>query len=198
MQLLHRTLVAGTLAVGASDCGTTGSEPGTPVFEAGALILSDSMTAVDASPLPCCARDSAGVRITTVAGSLLFYSAARYEDSVFTPGGMKPRACVQEIPNGAFLALNQLVTLANGSSYLLLPCSSGVYRVVITEGLRHSDGTTTERQVLRSAGAYTWEPNRLSLTEQGTMAHPPSAMSAASITLMLNWRSYSFVAVPRH
>jgi len=80
--------------------------------------------------------DSAGAHITTVGGALTFYSLAHYTDSVITPEGMKPAACVQEIPNGAFVTLNGLVRW-RGAIHLLLPCSLGTYVVTLVREVRY-------------------------------------------------------------
>ena len=130
---------------------------------AGVQIHHDSLTTVDGSPLPCCSRDSAAVHIQVTVGTLAFYAATSYGEIGNTPAGPRPVACVQGVPNGAFIALNNLVTLLDGESYLLMPCSAGYYAVTLTERLGYVDGSSTTRQVVVSSGRYGWQRDLLSL-----------------------------------
>jgi hypothetical protein len=198
MQVRCQSLLGVVLLAVGSSCGPASSEPGTPMFDPGVLILTDSLMTVNNTSLPCCNRDSAGIRATTIRGSLMFYAAARYTDTLNTPAGPRSRVCVQEVPNGSSIARNQLLTLPDGSSYLLLPCSQGFYRFVRTELLKRADGTSTTQDVVASSGGYAWAPNRLSLTEQATLAHPETSLSGAQITLTLSGQRYRFLALPSY
>jgi len=57
-----------------------------------------TLTAQDGNAPPCCAVDSAGVRITVVGGALTFHGPAGYRDTVFTPAGPMSGACVHAVP----------------------------------------------------------------------------------------------------
>ena len=185
----------------AGGCGTstpTNSDGASPPSEAGPVILIDSMTTVDGQPLPCCSADSGGVRITTTAGTLTFYAAAHYPDSAFTPVGWRPRACVQEVPNGSHLALNSLLTLPDGSNYLMIPCTNGVYRLSLTQSVKNPDGTVNVRQVSASSGIYAWLPNQLLLAELSLAPPPATSMVGATIQVTLGGHQHLFVALPVH
>lgn len=102
---------------------------------------------------------------------------------------------MQEVPNGSHLALNQLLTLLDGESYLLLPCSAGMYSVTLTEKLDYPDGSSTTRQVNLSSGRYNWQPKTLSMREQGTVGGATASMSGAAITVVTPGHQYQFLAV---
>ncbi len=105
------------------------------------------------------------------------------------------RACVQGVPNGAYIALNGLVTLPDGSAYLLLPCSAGMYTVTLTKQSDYSDGSSRTDRVSLSSGTFTWK--RDALTMDSEVGDPLTAsMSAATITVMALGHTYQFVAVP--
>ena len=185
----------------ASGCGTstpTTPDGASPLMGAGPVILIDSMITVDGQPLPCCSADSGGVRITTTAGTLTFYAAAHYRDSVITPMGWHPHACVQEVPSGSYLARNQLLTLPDGSSYLMIPCTSGMYRVNLTQSVRHPDGTVSVRQVGASSGLFSWVPSELFLAEESLARPLGTSMVGATIKVTLGGHEHLFVALPVH
>ncbi len=73
-----------------SDLVTSSSDPKEGV---GPVIAHYTLTSEDGNPPPCCASDSAGVRITVVGGALTFHGPADYRDTVFTPAGPASAAC---------------------------------------------------------------------------------------------------------
>jgi hypothetical protein len=164
---------------------------------AGALIARDSLTAADASPLPCCSQDSAGVHSQVTAGTMRFYAATTYAETVFTPAGPRPNACVQGVPNGSFLALNNLLTLPDGENYLLMPCTAGFYNITLTERLSYADGSSAIRQVTLSSGRYGWQRDLISFKEQGSVGSATASMLGATITVTVSGHRYVFLAVPR-
>lgn len=183
------TLSNGDAALSAGDTVTMSAVPGV-------VIARDSLTAINDNLLPCCSVDSAGVRVQVTAGTMTFYAAAGYADSMFTPDGKMPRACVQEVPSGSHLARNNLLTLPDSESYLLLPCSAGRYSVTLTEQVGNADGSSTSRQVSLSSGRYAWSPRALSLTDQGTVSGATASMSGANITVTVPGHHYRFLAIP--
>jgi hypothetical protein len=50
-------------------------------------------------------------------------AVAPQEDSVATPAGWRPRSCVHEIPNGAYVSATGLVRRVDGSTFQLAACS---------------------------------------------------------------------------
>jgi hypothetical protein len=163
----------------------------------GRLIALSSLTSVNGQPLPCCTADSAGAQVTIVAGALSFYRLAQYTDTVPTPAGKMSRACVQDVPDGASVdARTGLVTLPDGTTYLLLPCSVGDYTVTLRERIARGGAEDTTRvTVLISSGTYAWKRDGLSLTpDAGTRF--TAIMSGATIVLLAGNRQYQFLAVP--
>jgi hypothetical protein len=182
----------------AGGCGTstpTNSDSAAPPIGAGFVILIDSLISVDGQPLPCCSADSGGVHITTTAGTLTFYAAAHYTDFVNTPAGRAPRACVQEVPSGSSIGLTSVVTLPDGSSYLMIPCTSGMYRVTLTQSVTYPDGTVGVRQVRASSGSFAWMPNELFLAEESLPRSLATSMAGATIKVTLGGHQHLFVAV---
>jgi hypothetical protein len=173
--------------------GDTVSMSGAP----GALIAHDSLTLADNGPLPCCTRDSAGIHIQVTAGTMTFYAATIYADMAGTPEGPKPHACVQEVPNGWTVGINNVLTFTDGASYLLMPCTAGFYSITLTERLSLSDGSSTNRQVVVSSGRYGWQRDLLSLREQGNVSHAAASMSGATISVAVPGHRYTFLALPR-
>jgi hypothetical protein len=169
-----------------------GGSPTAPM--PGSLIALASLTSINGGPLPCCAVDSGGARVTIVAGTLRFYRFAHYTDTVPTPAGTMSGACVQEVPDGAFVGRNQLVTAPDGSSYLLLPCSVGEYSVTLMLRIART-GSADTTHVIISRGTYAWKRDALSLTpDAGTWF--ATAISGATIGLWGANRWYQFLAVP--
>jgi hypothetical protein len=134
--------------------------------------------------------------VTIVGGALTFYASTHYADSVATPAGWVARACVQGVPNGAYIALNGLVTLPDGSTYLMLPCSAGTYSVTLTKQLVYSDGSSRTDPVSLSSGTFAWKPDSLTIEDSQVGDGLMASMSAATITVLALGHSYQFVAVP--
>jgi hypothetical protein len=172
------------------------SESPTAPVSFGPLIALDSLTVADGQVLPCCAVDSAGARVTIIGGTLSFYRAATFSDTVFTPGGPMSGACVQEVANGAHLTQNGLVTLPGGDAYLLLPCSVGNYRLTVTQRVVRADGSQQTIELALSTGSYAWQRDSLTLFD----AHAPrpfsASMSGPTITVTAGDHRYQLVAVP--
>ena len=180
---------AAVLALAA--CADSSTAPREPL---GSVIARDSLTAADGQLLPCCGVDASGAHVTIVGGALTFYAFAHYADSVATPAGWKPRACVQGVPNGAHIALNDLVTLPDGSTYLLLPCSAGAYSITLTKEFDYSDRSSRTDSVSLSSGTFSWKPDTLTI-EAEVGARVTASMSGATITVMTPGHTYQFLAV---
>ena len=116
-----------------------------PVEAVGHLIALDSLRTLDGQGLPTATLDG---------GTLTFYAAASYTDTVFTPAGPMSGACVQGVPNGAHIGRNGLVTLPDSSTYLLLPCSRGTFAIVLTRRVAMTDGSPRTEQDTLSHGLF--------------------------------------------
>ena len=128
--------------------------------------------------------DASGAHVTIVGGALTFYAFAHYADSVATPAGWKPRACVQGVPNGAHIALNGLVTVPDGTTYLLLPCSAGAYSVTLTKQFDYSDGSSRTDSVSLSSGTFTWKRDTLTIEDSQFGDGVTASLAGATITVM--------------
>jgi hypothetical protein len=195
--LAATTCVACSQSLNETAATVTSGDSVTMSATAGPVIARDSLTAVDRSALPCCATDSAGVHVQVTGGTLTFSAASSYAEMIITPEGPRPNACVQGVPNGSHLDRNELLTLLDGESYLLLPCTAGYFSATLTEQLDLPDGSSTTRQVTLATGRYGWQRNLLSLREQGTASGATAAMSGATITVAVPGHRYAFVALPR-
>jgi len=199
MRIPH-LLIGGLIAAAACSSNAIGdlsSEDRAGFPARGGLIQTDSLTSVDGAPLPCCTADSAGSHITILSGRLDFYADAQYTDTVITPEGPRSGACVQGVPDGSIIQRNGVLTLPGGGSYLLMPCSIGVYEVTLSEFVDGGSGPPS-RDVSIALGSYSWAPNALSVGDQGTSSgHISAGMSAATITLTIRGHRYRFVATSR-
>jgi hypothetical protein len=184
------SMPSGELAVASGDTVTMSGGPGV-------AIARDSLTTVDGNVLPCCTTDSAGVHVQVIGATLTFYEATTYAAMGPTPGGIMPVACVQGVPNGSFVARNNLLTLPDGVSYLLMPCTAGYLGVTLTEQVVAGDGSSTQRQVTLLSARYGWQRDLLSLTEVGGTSGATASMSADTIAIVTSGHRYSFVALPR-
>ena len=102
-----------------------------------------ALRTVDGAALPCCAVDSAGARITIVAGTLSLGQAAP-ESFVVTPAGWYPGSCVHEVPNGATV---------DPSTFP--PCGDGHFTLTLSKRFDYADGSS--RTVPATvAGLYAW------------------------------------------
>ncbi len=161
---------------------------------AGSAIARESLTAVDGGPLPCCGIDSAGAHVSIVSGVLTFYRATFYPDSFPSPAGWVPRACVNEIPDGALVNINSVVTLPDGSAYILVGCSWGAYGLTLSQQL---DSSSTLNEATVSAGAFTWKRDTLTIADPqlGGPLSPSASMAGATITVIVRGHTYQFVAI---
>ena len=169
--------------------------PTAPSLEQGPAIAHSSLTAVDASQLPCCGVDSAGVRATLVGGTLTFYRLAHYTDTVFTPAGPRSGACVISVPNGAAINITGVVTLPDGARYLVLPCDAGTYTLALAQRLDFVGGSSRTDTTVVTSGAFrisNWSPDTLSLVDSPTGASLVTALAADTITVAVAGHRYSF------
>ncbi len=188
---LTATLFALAACADPPTVGHVNDPPGPP----GPRISLDSLTARDGSSLPCCAYTdpTSGARITIVAGTMTFYGPAQYTDTAYTPGGPMSAACVNEVANGARIGIQGLVTDPDGTSYLLIGCSRGTYRVTLTQRLDYANGDSATDSVTVSSGTYTWQRNALTLADPTVGV--TATMAGAIITVMLPDHQYRFLAI---
>jgi hypothetical protein len=167
--------------------------PTDPPQAVGHLVAVDSLTAVDGQALPY-VDTSSDARSTVVAGMLRFYGPASYTDTVFTPGGAMSRACVQEVPNGASVGINGLVTRSDSSTYLLLPCSVGTYVIVLTRAFAAGGSARTEEDTL-SQGSFSWTVDTLTLNDAQQPSRFKTSLAGAMVDVMAPDHAYVFEAV---
>src|SRR2546422_9140142 len=98
---IKRTILLLTPLLFSAGCSLT--SPSDPKEGVGPVVARYTLTAEDGTPPPCCAIDSAGVRITVAGGALTFHGPGGYRDTVVTPAGAMARACVHGLPHGAFV-----------------------------------------------------------------------------------------------
>lgn len=194
--LCMRAVVTATLLVLVA-CGdpSTAAHVNDQAGPPGPQISVDSLTARDGSSLPCCAYTdpTSGARITMIAGTMTFYGPAEYTDTAYTPGGPMSAACVNEVANGAHIGIQGLVTDPDGTSYLLIGCSRGTYRVTLTRRLDYTNGDSATDSVTVSSGTYTWQRNALTLADPAVGV--TAAMAGAIITVTLPDHEYRFQAI---
>ena len=164
-----------------------------PPTELGRLIARGSLIVVDGSPIPCCTVAASGARVTILGGELNLYQLAHYSDTVSTPAGLMSGACVQELPNGSSVGLGGLVTLPDGSTYLLLPCSVGTYQITLTEQAVYPDGSSQISETLLISGSFSWQRDRLTLKDF-KVGGVRAALSGASVDVLVPGHLYQFVA----
>ena len=160
------------LALAGCSSSTAPSQP------LGRLIARDSLVATDGHPLPYGAITS---------GRLAFYASPTFTDTAATPGGLVSAACVTALPSGAQVGGNNLVTLPDGSSYLLIPCSTGTYAISLGE----ASGDLTI-----SSGNFAFKPDSITLDDNATGSGFRTTVSGATVTVTGRGHSYEFVAVP--
>lgn len=189
-------VVVAVLAVAGCDAAPT--SPALLAPEAGPMIAQASLVAVDSQPLPCCSVDSAGGTVTVVGGTLTFHRLASYSDTVATPGGLMSAACVTQVPNGAAVHPNGLVTVGDSVGYLTVPCSKGTYALVVS---RRSDLQDTSSDALDdtvSAGTYQITngiPDQLTLVDLPSDVRLTTALSWDTVTVATRGHRYRLVAV---
>ena len=173
--------------------------PTAPSMTRGALVDSAYLALTDSAPLPCCAMDSAGVHITTVAGALTFYRLVNYTDSVPTPDGLVPAPCVSEVPSGAtVLDETGLVVFPDSSIHLFLGCSVGTFVLTLTRRFSYSDGSTHTSPAVLAAGTYYQTQDTVTLVKSlnlvDTLAAVPlvTTLSDTTITVASPSHRYGF------
>ena len=162
--------------------------------DAGPVVALASLLAADGAALPCCAVDSAGARVSIVAGTLTFRKNAHYTDTVYTPGGPASAACVTEVPSGAFIHDNGLVTVGDSVAYLVIPCHMGTYVLALTEGLDVAGGSSRTADVTVSSGTYEWRRDALSLVT-GAGASLAATMVRDTIVVVARGHTYRLLAI---
>src|SRR2546429_3849681 len=181
--LLTRPLVAVAALLTSSACRSDSLTD--PVQAVGHLIALDSLRTLDGQGLPTATLDG---------GTLTFYAAASYTDTVQTPAGLRSGACVQGVPNGAYIGLNGLVTLPDSSTYLLLPCSHGTFAIVLTRRVVMTDGSPRTEQDTLSHGLFTWKVDTLTLVDAGDPGRFTTSLARDTVTVTASHHRYVFEA----
>ncbi|HXG96589.1 MAG TPA: hypothetical protein VNJ06_05690 [Gemmatimonadales bacterium] len=159
----------------------------------GPVIAHYTLTAEDGNPPPCCASDSAGVRVTVVGGALTFHGPARYRDTVFTPAGPMSRACVHGVPNGAFVdTRTYTVTLSDSTRYLLLSCDRGAYALIVIRRLDHEGGASTTDSIVVSSGTFSAKPDTIDLVDSRHPSSFTASVTAPTVLVTAPTHQYRF------
>lgn len=181
--------VGALVLVSVTACGVTN-----PVSSPTSIAGRYELTGADgATGLPCCTTtDSAGT-ITTLASASLTLDQAISQDSVATPAGWMPKACVHQVPNGAHVDTAGVVTLPDGSTYKLSKCQAGSFSMSITKDVG-TPGSSTQQRVAQSSGSYSWDGTTLVLVDAAG-----DALMAGGVTdgaLHLNDGHHAYVFSP--
>ena len=165
-------------------------------YAPGPFIQRYALTAVDGAALPCCASgDASGAQVRVVAGSLTFFHESFYKDTVFTPVGKMSKACVHEIPNGGHVhGFTNVVTLPDGSSYMLLPCDRGFYAFGTTQRFDYPDGSSRTDSLTISFGSFQDQPNTLVLADLSPAGAARATVVGATIVVTANGHQYQLEA----
>lgn len=162
------------------------------------MIAQDSLVSVDSGPLPCCSVDSAGGTVTVVGGALTFHRLASYTDTVYTPAGPMSAACGTEVPNGAFVHLNGLVTVGDSIGYLTVPCSTGTYTLVVSSRVDLPGRPSATLDDTLSAGTFQITnriPDHLTLMDLPAGVPLTTGLSWDTVTVAVRGHHYQLVAV---
>jgi len=188
---MKRTILLLTPFVFAAGCSVTSlSDPKEGI---GPVVARYTLTAEDGNPPPCCAVDSAGLRITVVGGALTFHGPAGYRDTVFTPAGPASRACVHEVPNGAFVnTRTHTVTLTDSTRYLLLPCDRGAYELIVIRRLDHEGGSSTADSIVVSSGTFSAKPDTIDLADWHNPTSFRASVTAPTVLVTAPTHQYRF------
>jgi len=190
-----RRLLACLLATSAASLGVGACDSPTAITaDVGSVVALDSLRTADAAALPCCTVDTAGGRVTIVGGTLTFRNNAHYTDTAFTPGGAMSAACVTEVPNGAFIHANGLVTVGDSVAYLVIPCHVGTYTFALSQRLDLNGGSSRTVTVTVSSGAYAWKRDTLSLAG-GAVGALAVTLSVDTVVVVAAGHTYKFQAV---
>jgi hypothetical protein len=190
-------VVVAMAVLSVAGCDTMPTSPALLAPEVGPMIARDSLVAVDSQPLPCCSVDSAGRTVTVVGGTLTFHRLASYTDTVATPGGLMSAACVTQVPNGAAVHPNGLVTVGDSIGYLTVPCSKGTYALVVSRRADLQDISSDALDDTVSAGTYQITngiPDRLTLVDLPSGVHLTTTLSWDTVTVATRGHRYRLVA----
>jgi len=188
---MKRTIFLLTPLLLSAGCSVT--SPSDPKEGVGPVIARYSLTAEDGNPPPCCASDSAGVRITIVGGGLTFNGPADYRDTVFTPAGPMSAACVHGLPNGAFVnTFTYTVTLTDSTRYLLLPCDRGAYDLIVIRRLDHEGGSSTTDSIAVSSGTFSAKPDTIGLADSRNPVSFTASVTAPTVLVTGPTHQYRF------
>jgi len=188
---MKRTILLLTPLLFSAGCSLT--SPSDPQEDVGPVIARYTLTAEDGNPPPCCAVDSAGVRITVVGGALTFRGPAAYRDTVFTPAGPRSGACVHGVPNGAFVnSRTYTVTLTDGTRYLLLPCNRGAYDFIVIRRLDHEGGSSTTDSIVVSSGTFSAKPDTIDLADSRNPSSFTASVTAPTVLVTGPAHQYRF------
>jgi len=191
--VLRAAVAVAVLALAGCNTPTNPSLP-----KAGAAIAQDSLLSVDSNPLPCCSVDSAGGTAEVVGGTLTFRRLASYRDTVYTQLGPRSAACITQVPNGAVVHLNGLVTLGDSIGYLTVPCSEGTYTLVVSRRVDLPGSPSDTVDDTLSVGTYhimNQMPDSLVLVDGASSAHLSTALSWDTVSVAVHRHRYRFVAV---
>src|SRR6266566_5163002 len=173
--------------------GCSVTSPSDPKEGVGPVVARYTLTAEDGNPPPCCASDSAGVRITVVGGALTFHGPADYRDTVFTPAGPMSAACVHGVPNGAIVnTRTYTVTLADSTRYLLLPCDRGAYALIVIRRLDREGGSSTTDSMVVSSGTFSAKPDTIDLVDSRTPRSFAASVTAPTVLVTAPTHQYRF------
>ena len=195
---MKRTILLVTPLLFSGACSVTSpsdlvTSPSDPKEGVGPVIARYTLTAQDGNAPPCCAIDSAGVRITVVGGALTFHGPAGYRDTVFTPAGPRSRACVHGVPNGAFVnSRTYTVTLTDGTRYLLLPCDRGAYALIVIRRLDHKGGSSTTDSIVVSSGTFSAKPDTIDLADSRNPSSFTASVTAPTVLVTGPTHQYRF------
>lgn len=152
--------IGATVLLTVTACGVT-NPVSSPTSVAGRYELT---TADGAAGLPCCTTTDSSGTATSLASASLTLDQAISQDSVATPAGWMPKACVHQVPNGAHVDTAGVVTLPDGTTYQLSKCQAGSFSLSITNDVGTA-GSSTQQRVAQSSGNYSWDGTTLVLVD---------------------------------
>ena len=188
---MKRTILLLTALLFSAGCSLT--SPSDPKEGVGPVVARYTLTAEDGNPLPCCAVDSTGVRISVVGGALTFHAPAGDRDTVFTPAGPMSRACVHGVPNGAIVdTRTYTVTLTDSTRYLLLPCDRGAYTLIVIRRLDREGGSSTTDSMVVSSGTFSAKPDTIDLVDSRAPRSFTASVTAPTVLVTGPTHQYRF------
>ncbi len=142
------------------------------------------LVGADGNGLPCCAEtDSTGTKVQVLAGALTLADAAPVEFGP-TPAGWYPRSCVHEIPDGAYVDINNVVHLKDGTTYQIPRCGDGAYTLVLERLYGVGDSSYTRSDT--TSGLYAWSERDPAMVKLVDSAMGGSiALSDTAVTLAI-------------